>query len=129
MKGEEVSTEIKKREKGERDEQREGERKKLTIKPDLPERLLIFFQLFLGGLTLKTIPSLNGSKLSKSSNSASPPKVIIWYISFSFNVIIPKPPINISNRCPLKASYSFLVAFRSRVLASRSATRSRKRPF
>lgn len=40
------------------------------------------FQLFLGGLTLKTTPSENGSKESTSSSSASPPSVIIcWQIT------------------------------------------------
>ena len=38
----------------------------------------MFFQLFLGGRTLKTIPSEKGSKLSTNSSSASPPRVIIW---------------------------------------------------
>lgn len=42
-----------------------------------PERLEMFFQLFFGGRTLKTIPSENGSRLSTSSSSASPPRVII----------------------------------------------------
>ena len=42
-----------------------------------PDRFDIFFQLLRGGLTLNTIPSENGSKLSTSSNSASPPSVII----------------------------------------------------
>ncbi|EEC79458.1 hypothetical protein OsI_20465 [Oryza sativa Indica Group] len=36
----------------------------------------MFFQLFLGGLTLKTTPSENGSKESTSSSSASPPSAI-----------------------------------------------------
>ena len=39
--------------------------------------------------TEKTMPSENGSKESTSSSSASPPSVIIWYISFSLPVIIP----------------------------------------
>lgn len=42
-----------------------------------PERLEMFFQLFFGGRTLNTTPSVNGSKLSTNSNSASPPRVII----------------------------------------------------
>ena len=37
----------------------------------------MFFQLFLGGITLKMIPSENGSRLSTSSSSALPPSVII----------------------------------------------------
>ncbi len=47
----------------------------------------MFFQLFLGGRTEKTMPSEKGSRESTSSSSASPPSVIIWYISFSFSVI------------------------------------------
>ena len=43
-----------------------------------PERFDIFFQLFFGGRTLNTIPSENGSRLSTSSSSASPPSVIIF---------------------------------------------------
>jgi hypothetical protein len=43
-----------------------------------PERLEMFFQLFLGGITLNNIPSENGSRLSTSSNSAFPPMVIIY---------------------------------------------------
>ena len=42
-----------------------------------PDRFEMFFQLFFGGLTLKTIPSLNGSRVSTSSSSASPPSVTI----------------------------------------------------
>jgi hypothetical protein len=42
-----------------------------------PDKLAIFFQLFFGGLTLKTTPSEKGSKESTSSSSASPPNVII----------------------------------------------------
>ena len=38
---------------------------------------------------LKTIPSANGSSESTSSSSASPPRVIIWYISFNLPVMIP----------------------------------------
>ena len=41
----------------------------------------MFFQLFLGGRTEKTMPSAKGSSESTSSSSASPPRVIIWYIS------------------------------------------------
>lgn len=37
----------------------------------------MFFQLFLGGRTLNTMPSENGSRESTSSSSASPPRVII----------------------------------------------------
>ena len=37
----------------------------------------MFFQLFLGGITLKIIPSENGSSESTSSSSALPPSVII----------------------------------------------------
>ena len=35
------------------------------------------------------MPSEKGSRESTSSSSASPPRVIIWYISFSFPVMIP----------------------------------------
>ena len=42
-----------------------------------PDKLAIFFQLFFGGLTLKTTPSEKGSSESTSSSSASPPRVII----------------------------------------------------
>lgn len=38
----------------------------------------MFLQLFLGGITLKMIPSEKGSILSTSSSSALPPKVIIY---------------------------------------------------
>jgi hypothetical protein len=49
---------------------------KYTFSP--PDKLEIFFQLFLGGITLKIMPSEKGSKLSTSSSSALPPRVIIW---------------------------------------------------
>ena len=48
----------------------------LTFSP--PERFEIFFQLFLGGMTLKMIPSEKGSMLSTNSSSALPPRVIIY---------------------------------------------------
>jgi hypothetical protein len=38
----------------------------------------MFFQLFLGGITLKMMPSENGSMLSTNSSSAFPPRVIIY---------------------------------------------------
>ena len=38
----------------------------------------MFFQLFLGGITLKMMPSENGSILSTNSSSAFPPSVIIY---------------------------------------------------
>lgn len=47
----------------------------VTFSP--PDKLAIFFQLFFGGLTLKTTPSEKGSKESTNSSSASPPSVII----------------------------------------------------
>ena len=34
------------------------------------------------------MPSEKGSRESTSSSSASPPRVIIWYVSFSFPVMI-----------------------------------------
>lgn len=43
-----------------------------------PDKFAIFFQLFFGGLTLKTTPSEKGSRESTSSSSASPPNVIIY---------------------------------------------------
>jgi hypothetical protein len=43
-----------------------------------PDRFEMFFQLFLGGMTLKIIPSEKGSMLSTNSSSALPPKVIIY---------------------------------------------------
>mmetsp|Transcript_93753 Transcript_93753/g.264718 ORF Transcript_93753/g.264718 Transcript_93753/m.264718 type:complete len:231 (-) Transcript_93753:3296-3988(-) len=64
-----------------------------------PERFVICFQLFFGGLTLKLMPSLNGSSVSTSSSSASPPSVIIWYISFNFMEMMEKPSMNSSSRC------------------------------
>mmetsp|Transcript_37769 Transcript_37769/g.112193 ORF Transcript_37769/g.112193 Transcript_37769/m.112193 type:complete len:250 (-) Transcript_37769:2871-3620(-) len=45
------------------------------------------------------MPSLKGSSVSTSSSSASPPRVIIWYISFSFMEITEKPSMNSSRRC------------------------------
>jgi len=42
-----------------------------------PDKFEMFFQLFLGGMTLKMMPSEKGSMLSTSSNSALPPSVII----------------------------------------------------
>ena len=45
--------------------------------PGGPTAHLMFFQLFFGGRTEKTMPSENGSRESTSSNSASPPNVII----------------------------------------------------
>ena len=40
---------------------------------------------------LNTMPSLNGSRVSTNSSSASPPSVIIWYISFNLLVMCEKP--------------------------------------
>lgn len=42
-----------------------------------PDRFEMFFQLFFGGMTLKMIPSENGSRESTNSSSAFPPSVII----------------------------------------------------
>ena len=44
-----------------------------------PDKLEICFQDFLGGLTVKLIPSEKGSKESTNSNSASPPLVMSFY--------------------------------------------------
>lgn len=60
----------------------------VTFSP--PDKFAIFFQLFLGGLTLKTTPSEKGSKESTNSSSASPPRVIICrkiMISIATNLI------------------------------------------
>mmetsp|Transcript_10739 Transcript_10739/g.28698 ORF Transcript_10739/g.28698 Transcript_10739/m.28698 type:complete len:219 (-) Transcript_10739:59-715(-) len=45
------------------------------------------------------MPSAKGSSVSTSSSSASPPRVIIWYISFSFMEMTEKPSMNCSRRC------------------------------
>lgn len=66
--------ELSSKRKDEPTRERERERER-TFSP--PDKLAIFFQLFFGGLTLKTTPSENGSRESTSSSSASPPSVII----------------------------------------------------
>ena len=58
----------------------------------------MFFQDFFGGRTEKTIPSENGSSESTSSSSASPPSVIIWYISFKRSEMTSNPDMNSSSR-------------------------------
>src|SRR5271170_6595003 len=89
-----------------------------------PDKLEIFFQLFFGGITLNKIPSENGSKLSTSSNSAFPPIVIIWYISFNRKEIMLKPCINSSRRRLRRSSQSFLAESRVWIVVSRSLERS-----
>lgn len=50
--------------------------RRLTFSP--PERFEMLFQLFFGGITLNEMPSEKGSRLSTSSSSALPPRVIIY---------------------------------------------------
>lgn len=111
-----------------------------------PERLEIFFQLFLGGMTLKMIPSEKGSRESTSSNSAFPPSVIIcqptklvnksnlnneaeprrtWYIDLSCIEMIPNPSMNSLSLWFRRSSDNFFAASRSFVTDSRSAARWR----
>mmetsp|Transcript_13188 Transcript_13188/g.49311 ORF Transcript_13188/g.49311 Transcript_13188/m.49311 type:complete len:490 (-) Transcript_13188:1977-3446(-) len=85
----------------------------------------MFFQLFFGGRTLNTIPSANGSRESTSSSSASPPKVIIWYISFSLMEMTLKPDMNSSSRVALSVSYVPLALSRSSVTFLKSSARVR----
>ena len=66
---------------------------KRTFSP--PDKLAIFFQLFFGGLTLKTTPSEKGSKESTSSSSASPPSVIIYRNLISRKGIVIVLPMHI----------------------------------
>ena len=82
----------------------------------------MFFQLFFGGLTLNTIPSMNGSSESTSSSSASPPRVIIWYISFSLSAMVLNPAMNSSSLLFLSPSYLPLTLSLVAVEASSSAT-------
>lgn len=74
---------------------------------------------------LKTIPSENGSRLSTSSSSASPPRVIIWYISFRYSLIVPNPFMNMSSRCLRMSSRLLRCEFRRSVSSSYSATLER----
>jgi len=85
----------------------------------------MFFQLFLGGMTLKTMPSEKGSRLSTSSSSALPPSVIIWYISLSLRVICVKPAMKVSSRRLRSSSYAALTWSRCAVTVFKSATRDR----
>ena len=55
--------------------------------------------------------SAKGSRESTSSNSASPPKVIIWYISFSLSEIAAKPAMNSSSRALRSPSYDSRICF------------------
>src|SRR5882762_10434623 len=52
----------------------------------------MFFQHFLGGMTLKIIPSEKGSMLSTNSSSALPPKVIIYVSQIN---VVPEKLVNI----------------------------------
>lgn len=92
----------------------------------------MFFQDFLGGITLNRMPSENGSRESTSSSSALPPMVIIWYISFSRREIREKPCIKPSSRNLRSSSHRFLAVsrddtavWRSLLLAEYSSTRRR----
>lgn len=76
---------------------------------------------------LKTIPSENGSSESTSSSSASPPSVIIWYISFSLLVMTEKPAMNSLSRCWRSSSRYLRCWSRAWVISSNSATRFRYR--
>ena len=51
------------------------------------------------------LTSENGSSESTSSSSASPPRVIIWYISFSFRLMMLKADMNSSRRALRRLSY------------------------
>mmetsp|Transcript_46776 Transcript_46776/g.111354 ORF Transcript_46776/g.111354 Transcript_46776/m.111354 type:complete len:269 (-) Transcript_46776:2517-3323(-) len=85
----------------------------------------MFFHDFFGGRTEKTMPSEKGSSESTSSSSASPPSVIIWYISLSRIVITEKPAMNSSRRCLRSASCAPRSESRFAVTASSSAWRRR----
>eukprot|EP00162_Nutomonas_longa_P006808 comp17288_c0_seq1/m.28951 comp17288_c0_seq1/g.28951 ORF comp17288_c0_seq1/g.28951 comp17288_c0_seq1/m.28951 type:complete len:522 (-) comp17288_c0_seq1:1077-2642(-) len=89
-----------------------------------PDRFVMFFQLFLGGRTEKMMPSLNGSSESTSSSSASPPRVIIWYISLSLSEISKKPLRKQSRRSLRSPSWVRRWASRRAVISSRSFMRS-----
>ena len=54
----------------------------------------------------KSLTSEKGSRESTSSSSASPPRVIIWYISFSLRLMTLKPAMNSSSRLLRSPSYS-----------------------
>lgn len=77
--------------------------KKNTFSP--PDKLAIFFQLFLGGLTLNTTPSEKGSKESTSSSSASPPSVIICRRITNFDQNI-KSIAAINKKCSSSTHFS-----------------------
>mmetsp|Transcript_13013 Transcript_13013/g.32437 ORF Transcript_13013/g.32437 Transcript_13013/m.32437 type:complete len:317 (-) Transcript_13013:1274-2224(-) len=79
----------------------------------------MFFHDFLGGRTLKMMPSVNGSRLSMSSSSASPPSVIIWYSSFSFSEMTLKPAMNSCRRFFRSSSCDARCVSRSVVNVSR----------
>mmetsp|Transcript_98266 Transcript_98266/g.278261 ORF Transcript_98266/g.278261 Transcript_98266/m.278261 type:complete len:230 (+) Transcript_98266:560-1249(+) len=69
------------------------------------------------------MPSLKGSSVSTSSSSASPPRVIIWYISLSFMEITEKPSMNSSKRVCLSTSSWRRDSSRVACAASYSASR------
>mmetsp|Transcript_24402 Transcript_24402/g.76794 ORF Transcript_24402/g.76794 Transcript_24402/m.76794 type:complete len:216 (+) Transcript_24402:355-1002(+) len=85
----------------------------------------MFFHDFLGGRTLKTMPSLKGSSESTSSSSASPPSVIIWYISLRRSPIVLKPAMNSASRCLRSSSKRRRCSSRCSVTESNSARRAR----
>ena len=71
------------------------------------------------------MPSEKGSKESTSSSSASPPSVIIWYISLSLYVITLNPAMNSSSLCLRKSSWYVRWPSLNSVIWSSSATRCR----
>ncbi|KAH3669466.1 hypothetical protein OGAPHI_001587 [Ogataea philodendri] len=89
-----------------------------------PERLLMFFHDFFGGITENRIPSENGSKESTSSSSAFPPMVIIWYICFNVSEIWLKPAMNSSSLCFLRFSHASFNSSRFTTDSFKSAFRS-----
>lgn len=84
----------------------------------------MFFQDFLGGMTLKRMPSEKGSSESTSSSSALPPIVIIWYISLSRSEMRLKPCMKPSSRLRRSSSQRRLTPSRAATAASRSALRA-----
>mmetsp|Transcript_1964 Transcript_1964/g.8240 ORF Transcript_1964/g.8240 Transcript_1964/m.8240 type:complete len:211 (-) Transcript_1964:893-1525(-) len=88
----------------------------------------MFFQDFLGGRTENTMPSAKGSMESTSSSSASPPRVIIWYISFSLSEMMLKPAMNSSSLFFLSSSNCARVSSRCSVTDLSSLLRSSYSP-
>ena len=76
------------------------------------------------GSNLNTTPSEKGSRLSTNSSSASPPSVIIWYISFSFFTITLSPVMNSPWRLVFRPLNSDFFSSLDDVILSSSSTRS-----